>query len=416
MSDYDVFLSHATADKPAVERLARKLRDEKIEPFLDKWHLVPGEPWQEALEEALDQSRTCAVFIGKAWGSWQHEEMRSALETRVRTRSFRVIPVLLPGGQEPGQEELPRFLRRLTWVDFRAGLDDEDAFRRLLAGIQGKAPGPGPGGGVSTLLDRRAEKPYRCLAPAREPFVQRREYEEAIQALLGGSGGDGALTVGLTTALQGAGGFGKTALAIELCYDSRIRDHFPDGILWAQMRENLDSDGRLKVIRDLLRSWNRQEPPAFETVFNAGQFLKEKLQGKRVLLVVDDAWTFEDVSPFQGLHSDAALLVTTRIPRALSAETTRIRVDAMESSKAVELLGTKISSDGDSQLASLSARLGKWPLLLKIVNRQLRERTAGGVSLEEAIREIEEGLEEEGVTACVGFRYRSDPSDSQGPL
>ena len=77
---------------------------------------------EEALEEALDQSRTCAVFIGKAWGSWQHEEMRSALETRVRTRSFRVIPVLLPGGKEPGQEELPRFLRRLTWVDFRAGL------------------------------------------------------------------------------------------------------------------------------------------------------------------------------------------------------------------------------------------------------------------------------------------------------
>ena len=64
MPRYDVFLSHASADKPAVERLARKLRDEKLEPFLDKWHLVPGEPWQEALEEALDQSRTCAVFLG----------------------------------------------------------------------------------------------------------------------------------------------------------------------------------------------------------------------------------------------------------------------------------------------------------------------------------------------------------------
>ena len=50
---YNVFLSHASTDKPAVEHLARKLREAGIEPFLDKWHLVPGEPWQEGIEEAL---------------------------------------------------------------------------------------------------------------------------------------------------------------------------------------------------------------------------------------------------------------------------------------------------------------------------------------------------------------------------
>jgi hypothetical protein len=60
-TQYDVFLSHNSTDKPAVEALARRLSDEAgLSPFLDKWHLVPGEPWQEALEEALDKSRTCA--------------------------------------------------------------------------------------------------------------------------------------------------------------------------------------------------------------------------------------------------------------------------------------------------------------------------------------------------------------------
>ena len=73
---YDVFLSHSSADKPAVEELARKLQDAGIEPFLDKWHLIPGDPWQEALEEALGASRTCAVFLGpKGLGSWQNEEI-----------------------------------------------------------------------------------------------------------------------------------------------------------------------------------------------------------------------------------------------------------------------------------------------------------------------------------------------------
>ena len=42
-STYDVFLSHNSADKAAVEELARRLEDEAgFNPFLDTWHLVPS--------------------------------------------------------------------------------------------------------------------------------------------------------------------------------------------------------------------------------------------------------------------------------------------------------------------------------------------------------------------------------------
>ena len=146
-TQYDVFLSHNSQDKPAVERLARRLADEAgLRPFLDRWHLVPGEPWQEALEEALDQSRTCAVFIGPGGiGPWEHEEMRTAIEQRVADRAFRVIPVLLPGAERGKRGRLPAFLTRTTWVEFRESLDDADALHRLVAGIRGIAPGRGPG-------------------------------------------------------------------------------------------------------------------------------------------------------------------------------------------------------------------------------------------------------------------------------
>jgi hypothetical protein len=144
MTKYDVFLSHNSADKPVVEAIARRLRElAHLEPFLDKWHLVPGEPWQEALEEAIDASRTCAVFLGPAgMGSWENEEMGAALDIRVRQPAFRVIPVLLPSASLPERGRLPRFLSRLTWVDFRPGLDDPDAFHRFVCGIRGVAPGP----------------------------------------------------------------------------------------------------------------------------------------------------------------------------------------------------------------------------------------------------------------------------------
>lgn len=152
MSDtklFDVFLSHNSEDKEAVEALAHRLVDEaQLKPWLDKWNLVPGEPWQEALEEALDSSRTCAVFLGASGiGPWQNEEMRAALQARVNERDFRVIPVLLPNAHTPPRRELPRFLTRLTWVDFNGsqGLKSEPAFRRLVAGIRGHAPGRGEG-------------------------------------------------------------------------------------------------------------------------------------------------------------------------------------------------------------------------------------------------------------------------------
>jgi len=144
---YDVFLSHNSADKPAVEELARRLTNEAgLQPFLDKWHLVPGEPWQEAIEEALDQSRTCAVFIGPhGIGPWENEEMRAAIEQRVADCAFRVIPVLLPGAERGERGRLPAFLTRAIWVEFRESLDDPYAFRRLVAGIKGIPPGRGPG-------------------------------------------------------------------------------------------------------------------------------------------------------------------------------------------------------------------------------------------------------------------------------
>src|SRR6202008_307616 len=82
---FHVFLSHSNADKPAVEALARRLAKEGIQAWLDKWHLIPGELWQPGLEKALADSGSCAVFVGPSGlGPWQNEEMRAAIDRRVR--------------------------------------------------------------------------------------------------------------------------------------------------------------------------------------------------------------------------------------------------------------------------------------------------------------------------------------------
>jgi hypothetical protein len=50
--EYDVFLSHNSKDKPAVETIATLLQQSyQIKCWLDKWNLVPGEPSSEALRK-----------------------------------------------------------------------------------------------------------------------------------------------------------------------------------------------------------------------------------------------------------------------------------------------------------------------------------------------------------------------------
>src|SRR5437016_169626 len=116
----DVFLSHHTQDKPAVEALARKLSAQGLSVWLDKWNLIPGNPWQETIEQALQTCKTCAIFIGpKGQGPWQHEEMRMAIDRRVMHKDVRIIPVLLPGSERPQRSDLPAFLTRTTWVEFQ---------------------------------------------------------------------------------------------------------------------------------------------------------------------------------------------------------------------------------------------------------------------------------------------------------
>jgi hypothetical protein len=157
-----VFLSHNSADKPAVEELARRLERDGISTFFDKWHLVPGEPWQLALEESLNESTSCAVFIGPSgFGPWQNKEMRAAISRRVsdRTRTFRVVPVLLPGAEREQRATLPTFLRTAIWVEFPNGtLDDNEAIHRLKCGIRGIAPGPSAGEAIY-----EGQCPYRGL-------------------------------------------------------------------------------------------------------------------------------------------------------------------------------------------------------------------------------------------------------------
>jgi hypothetical protein len=99
---------------------------------------VPGRPWQEALEEIIEITKSAAVLVGAdGLGPWEVPEMRGCRSEFV-SRKMPVIPVLLPDA--PIRSVLLLFLKQFTWVDLRGGLT-EAGLDRLIWGITGKKPG-----------------------------------------------------------------------------------------------------------------------------------------------------------------------------------------------------------------------------------------------------------------------------------
>jgi hypothetical protein len=137
---FDVFLSYNSEDRDEVQKIAIYLDDyADLDPWLDCWQLIAGDPWQEGLQQGLSNAKSCVVFVGRSGqGPWQQKELFAALDLQTKKSDFRVIPVLLPSA--PTKPELPLFLAGNTWVEFR-DLADDDAFWQLECGIRGIPPG-----------------------------------------------------------------------------------------------------------------------------------------------------------------------------------------------------------------------------------------------------------------------------------
>lgn len=100
----------------------RILADRGLRPWLDQQELVPGRPWQEALEKIIQTTKTAAVILGpEGAGPWEKQEIRAVLSEFVK-RQLPVIPVLLHGARK---RDLPLFLQAFTWVELREGLTKE---------------------------------------------------------------------------------------------------------------------------------------------------------------------------------------------------------------------------------------------------------------------------------------------------
>ena len=106
----------------------------------------------------------------------------------------------------------------------------------------------------------------------------------------------------------------------------------------------------------------------------AGQQLGALLDaGPRRLLVLDDVWEPEQLAPFAEGGKRCARLVTTRMPELLAGRGVAVPVDQMSPEQARALLTAGLPPLDEKVVQGLLAVTGRWPLLLRLVNKILAD-------------------------------------------
>ncbi|WP_240805577.1 NB-ARC domain-containing protein [Streptomyces sp. A1547] len=243
-------------------------------------------------------------------------------------------------------------------------------------------------------------------APALEDWVlPRSELEAAVAAVCRQDHGS---AVALTTALKGAGGFGKTTLARLVSNHPHVLRHFGAHVYFVTIGR--DVRGRAAVAAKVAAVTHAVTGDSLAVSQDSdplqmGEHLGDLLSRRpRTLLVLDDVWTAEQLAPFlRGAAKRCVRLVTTRNPDALPQHAVRITVDRMSPAQA---RGVLCHGLGDSLSASVVDELvratGCWPLLLRMVNQFILTLTATGITGTEAAEQIRLRLQTWGPTGADG--------------
>ena len=223
------------------------------------------------------------------------------------------------------------------------------------------------------------------------------ELAQVVEALIGDRNG----TVGITTALQGAGGFGKTTLAKMVCMDRQVRTHFGGRIYLVTMGRDVRTAAAVAAkVNDMIKLVAGEEAN-FTDPELAGQRLGALLDvGSRRLLLLDDVWEPEQLAPFANGGRYCVRLVTTRVPGLLAGRGTAVRVDQMSAEQSRRLLTHELPPISGTVTDTLLAVTGRWPLLLRMANKILASAVDAGQDVSAAGTALAGRLRAVGPTAA----------------
>ncbi|AQZ61661.1 hypothetical protein BKM31_09430 [[Actinomadura] parvosata subsp. kistnae] len=280
-----------------------------------------------------------------------------------------VLPIVSPPRPAPAPHHPPDETRKPS-----AGRRRATARSTAANGTATSGSGTGGAEAGAAGRGRRVARPW--LTPAQLPhdvprFVGREAELERLDALLA-DGHDHSGAVVLT----GMAGVGKTALALHWAH--RIRDRFPDGQLYVNLRgfgPTVTAMEAAEAIQGFLEAFAIKPDQVPAGLHARAALLRSLLAGRRMLIVLDNALDAEQVRPLLPGAPGCLAVVTSRdrLTGLVAVEGAHAFVVDLLPKEAARLLLTRRSSagraatgPGEAALDEIVAYCGRLPLALSI--------------------------------------------------
>ncbi|MDU9001817.1 BTAD domain-containing putative transcriptional regulator [Streptomyces mirabilis] len=303
---------------------ARTVRDDQLalelfEQALRLWRSEPlsglDTPWATGLRITLDDERLAAELdhVDTALRCGRHTELFPSLSARAtqypldeRVAGQMMLALYRSGRQADALEQYQGLRRRLA---DELGTDPGPAVQRLHQQMLTADPSLAASSTLSVPGPGVAVVPHQ-LPAAVAHLVGRVRALAALTAQVESAAGVGTVVI---TSVAGTAGIGKTALAVHWAH--QVRDRFPDGQLYVNLRgfdpraQAMDPAEAVRGFLDALGVTRQHIPPSPEAQI---ALYRSLLDGKRILVVLDNARDAQQVRPLLPGTAGAVAVVTSR--------------------------------------------------------------------------------------------------------
>lgn len=167
-----IFLSHNSADKAFVRRLAKDLENQGVRFWLDEAEIKVGESLIEKIRTGIDRVEYVAVVLSpdSVASTWVQREVDVAMNQEISGRHVKVLPIMYR------ECELPGFLLGKKYADFKNEARYNEAFAELIRSIgvvfnKNALVPPQPGPHIGIALDKAWQVGLPVLSkPFHRPF------------------------------------------------------------------------------------------------------------------------------------------------------------------------------------------------------------------------------------------------------
>ncbi|MGW4703714.1 AfsR/SARP family transcriptional regulator [Streptomyces sp. NPDC004285] len=362
---------------------------ERLAEALDLWDgevlaSVPG-PYAETQRTRLEEWRLTLL------------ETRLDIDLEVGAHAEAVSELTALTAAHPLRERLRELLMLAL---YRSGRQAEALAvyadtRRLLADELGVDPTPELSRLQQRILQadaelaRPVEEPAPTAAPVARPaqlpatvpdFTGRAAFVRELGARLATAEGH----VMAVSALAGIGGVGKTTLAVHVAHEAR--PHFPDGQLYVDLQGAGNGAAAPEtVLGSFLRALGTADSAIPDSLDDRAALYRSTLDGRRVLVLLDNARDAAQIRPLLPGTAGCAALVTSRIRMVDLAGAHLVDLDVMSPEEALQLFTRivgeeRVQSEREAALDVVAA-CGFLPLAIRIAASRLAARRTWTVSV-----------------------------------